>query len=145
MKCMRSGYCCVESEAVILDYEGCALRMKRTGMRCPHLSQDKNHVHSCAIHSKWWYPSTPCASSNTIFGETKNCNMGTGIMIENDISTVAELIRDESRNTKMKDLKVLKQYGSEAELICMLTINMEMKGFDLLPNVENFINRKSHA
>lgn len=117
MRCLRSGYCCVQSDVMIVDVDGHALRHKPHGVRCPHLTQDKDHVHSCAVHGEWWYPATPCASHGTIFGDARECMMGAGFRDTPElIPMTVDFVRDGAPQAKMENLEVVHDYGCQRSM-----------------------------
>jgi hypothetical protein len=65
MECLRSGYCCIHYDVVIVDdpYLGIVennLKIKPAGTRCQHLIGNEPGHYECAIHSKDYYEQTPC-------------------------------------------------------------------------------------
>ncbi len=82
MKCLRSGYCCINYDVVIVTdpklgiVEGNAAH-KPAGEPCPHLIGSKPGKYSCAIHAYPWYKQTPCYEFTQI-EQTINspCRMG---------------------------------------------------------------------
>lgn len=65
MKCLRSGYCCIHYDVIIVDdpTKGISdgnVKHKPTGVRCQHLKGDGPGQYSCALHNEPWYNQTPC-------------------------------------------------------------------------------------
>jgi hypothetical protein len=85
MKCLRSGYCCVQYVVpIVIDpalgpVEG-NLRVKETGERCPHLTGSEPGQHACAVHDEPWYPESPCAAFTQIESGDTPCRVGTHVM-----------------------------------------------------------------
>jgi hypothetical protein len=81
MICLRSGYCCIKLEVIIVDnpelgltYEN--LIPKHTDEKCKHLIGDKPGFYSCAIHDYPWYKETPCYQYTQVEHKNSNCRMG---------------------------------------------------------------------
>ncbi len=80
MKCLRCGYCCMNSFVVIVvdpDKGPIDGNLKAITGRCPHLQGDKPGEYSCAVHAKPWYKKTPCFNHGQIEkSKTDECRMG---------------------------------------------------------------------
>jgi len=85
MICLRSGYCCIQLEVIIVDnpelgltYEN--LKTKHTGDKCQHLIGNEAGHYSCAIHNYPWYKETPCYQYTQVEHKNSNCRMGEFIL-----------------------------------------------------------------
>ena len=80
MKCLRCGYCCVESCVVIVDDPAKGiitsnLIAKDSGVGCKHLTfRGKTAV--CKLHNYKWYKETPCFKHKQIEMQNSNCRIG---------------------------------------------------------------------
>ena len=88
MKCLRCGYCCMNSFVVIVDdpekgpVEG-NFKVIGTGgkERCQHLKGDRVGEYSCGVHDRKWYKKTPCFSHGQLeMSKDCNCRMGEHIL-----------------------------------------------------------------
>ena len=80
MICLRSGYCCIHYDVVIVDNPELGLiesnlKAKPTGQECQHL-QGEMFNRSCAIHHYPWYKDTPCFQYTQIEQSNSECRMG---------------------------------------------------------------------
>lgn len=86
MKCLRSGYCCIHYDVVIIDdpEKGLAednLIHKPSGIVCQHLKGDNQGSYSCSLHDYPWYKETPCFSHGQIEESPENnCRLGEYIL-----------------------------------------------------------------
>ena len=84
MKCLRCGYCCLNSFVVVVDdpdkglIDGNLKVVEST--RCQHLIGDKPGEYSCAVHDRPWYKETPCFSHGQI-ENNKDCDCRLGAHI----------------------------------------------------------------
>lgn len=82
MKCLRCGYCCLQSFVVIvLDpkkgaVEGNLRAIDATKERCPHLRGGGPGEYGCAVHEESWYRGTPCFSHSQVERQDSDCRMG---------------------------------------------------------------------
>lgn len=80
MICLRSGYCCISLDVIIVDDPDKGICddnviHKPSGVACKHLLGTQ-FSHSCAIHDKPWYKKTPCAQYTQIESENSPCRTG---------------------------------------------------------------------
>ena len=93
MKCLRSGYCCIQysegtlgslepsDEVIILVDPDLGLiesnmEAKHTGVHCRHLVGTKPGSFSCAIHEHPIYKQTPCYAYGQVEVRNTNCRAG---------------------------------------------------------------------
>lgn len=82
MKCLRSGYCCIQYEVIILIDPDLGLvetnlEAKHTGEICRHLGGGKAGEHFCKIHEHPIYKETPCfAYGQTEMSVDTPCRVG---------------------------------------------------------------------
>lgn len=96
MICLRSGYCCINYDVMIVDdpVKGLVennVVHKKTGDRCKHLMGNKPGSHSCAVHDEPWYKDTPCAAFTQIECGNQQCRLGEHIirLNENDHENIS--------------------------------------------------------
>lgn len=81
MKCLRSGYCCIHYDVMIVDdpelgiVENNVIH-KSTGEKCKHLGGDGPGQYFCKIHDYPWYKDTPCYNHSQIEHQNLNCRIG---------------------------------------------------------------------
>lgn len=80
MTCVRSGYCCIMYDVIIVDNPKKGIRKnnlihKPTGIRCQHL-KGKSGEMICQIHEYPWYKRTPCFQYDQIGEHGSLCRMG---------------------------------------------------------------------
>lgn len=84
MICLRSGYCCIQLDVVIVDdpdlgiVEG-NLKHKPGGEKCQHLVGAAGK-HSCAVHDRGWYKDTPCHEYGQVERGNTPCRIGEHIL-----------------------------------------------------------------
>jgi hypothetical protein len=84
--CLRCGYCCINTAAVIVDnpdlgpIEGNLISRGDAGEPCKHLLGDIVGEYECSIHEELWYKETPCFSHGQIERENSPCRMGTFLL-----------------------------------------------------------------
>ena len=72
MKCLRCGYCCLNSLVVIVVdpklgiTKGNLKAINLKEEKCPHLEGEKPGEYNCKIHDEPWYKETPCYSHGQI-------------------------------------------------------------------------------
>lgn len=81
MKCLRSGYCCIRLDVIIVDdpdkgIDPDNLIHKPSGSPCKHLQGDSIGEYSCAIHDFSWYRETPCFAHDQIGNPDSPCRIG---------------------------------------------------------------------
>jgi len=81
MICLRSGYCCINFDVLIVNDAELGISEdniihKPYGVKCKHLEFDKNNVASCLVHDKEWYKDTPCFEFTQIEYSNSNCRLG---------------------------------------------------------------------
>lgn len=88
MKCLRCGYCCLNSFVVVVKDPKLGIVDNNfivlSNERCPHLRGDKPGQYSCDIHDEPWYPETPCASHTQIEREDTNCRLGEHLLAKEE-------------------------------------------------------------
>lgn len=109
MKCLRCGYCCINSDVIIvvdpkLGITDDNLTWKKCKKRCPHLEGEVGSC-SCAIHAYEWYEDTPCYSHGQVESSSDTpCRMGIYVLQNPDFLEfvnkvdlgVSKLIEEES-------------------------------------------------
>ena len=86
MKCLRCGYCCLNSSVIILvdpdkPIDEDNMMHIDGAKRCPHLRGDVPGDYSCAIHEHPKYEETPCHSHGQIESSPDNeCRLGRYIL-----------------------------------------------------------------
>lgn len=94
MICVRCGYCCYHYAVVIVDDPIKSivkdnLRIKESGVRCPHLRGNTSGEYSCAIHDEPWYEDTPCASHGQIEHSSDDvCRLGNYVLKQPELQVV---------------------------------------------------------
>jgi len=88
MKCLRSGWCCIWLDVIIICPESATedfvvdegkdedFMHKESGKMCPHLQFNDNEAF-CSVHNMPWYEDTPCYKYTQIERSEKSpCRMG---------------------------------------------------------------------
>lgn len=80
MICLRSGYCCVHLDVMIVDNPTKGISEdnivhKPSGVKCKHLKFNGTKA-ECSIHDEEWYNETPCYEYTQIEVENSNCRLG---------------------------------------------------------------------
>lgn len=89
MICLRSGYCCIHLDVMIIDdpekgiVEG-NVKHKPSGERCQHLSGSKIGEFSCSVHNREWYKDTPCFDFSQIEQNNTECRLGKFFISESE-------------------------------------------------------------
>ena len=95
MICLRCGYCCINSDVIIVkkgvmeipgdvpvDELDKYLEHKPSGVACPYLSFEGT-VASCEIHDLEVYKDSPCDRHGQIEGKGAKCRMGRFVLERN--------------------------------------------------------------
>jgi len=86
MKCLRSGYCCIQYDVIILINPDKGANdenviHKKSGEKCPHLIGKGPGDYSCAIHDHPEYLFTPCYQFGQVEQKvTDVCRLGEHVL-----------------------------------------------------------------
>lgn len=86
MKCLRSGYCCIHHDVIIIDDPEIGYKRengihKPAGEKCKHLTGNTPGEFACSIHEKRWFKKTPCGSHGQIEQSINDpCRLGEYIL-----------------------------------------------------------------
>lgn len=86
MRCLRSGYCCINYDVVIVDdpklglVEGNVIH-KPHGEQCQHLKGSRPGDYRCEVHEEPWFLESPCGQYGQVENSPLNpCRMGEYIL-----------------------------------------------------------------
>ena len=80
MICLRSGYCCINYDVMIVDDLSKGIIKdnivhKSSGVECKHLKFNGLEA-ECLAHNEDWYKETPCFEFTQIESKNTNCRVG---------------------------------------------------------------------